>query len=296
MSLAPGGDSSGLFGTGISGSTALTGGGLALGAGGLAYLLSQGPAPLPSEFQTLTGDVPQETAEATSLEAGGQALTGQGAQALQMAQQGQLTPEQQAQLSLYHEGLSNTAEQTFASMGRNINQDTSGISAQAQIDTQVNAMAQAQIQSTIALGLGEVSAGNTMTNTGLGFQNAANSALIAAGQAQVQADTNYSNALTGVFTAIGSMVGAAGKAAVPSDAELKTDIVPIGKLGNGIGFYSFRFKWDWTPYVGVIAQEVLKTMPDAVERGDDGWLRVDYGKVGAPFMRLEDWKRSHARH
>ena len=71
-----------------------------------------------------------------------------------MAQQGQLTGPQQAQLNLYRQGLQNQAQQTYASMGRNINQDTSGISTQAHIDEQVNAMSQQQIQSTIALGLG----------------------------------------------------------------------------------------------------------------------------------------------
>lgn len=276
--------------SGLSSSSLLGLGGLGLGAAGLGLILGQGVAPLPSQYQTLQGDVPQETAEATGLEAGGAALSGQGAQALQMAQQGQLTPEQQAQLTLYQQGLQNQGIQTYAAMGRNFNQDTSAISTQGEIDTQVNAMAQQQIQTTVALGLGELSAGSNMTQEGLGFQNAANQALIAAGQAQLQLDTNYSNALTGVFSAIGSMAGAF----IKSDAALKTDIVPVGTMPNGVEVVSFRFKWHWQPYVGVIAQQVAKVMPDAVSRGDDGWLRVDYAKAGAPFMRLEDWWR-HAR-
>src|ERR1700730_7703879 len=92
-------------------------------------------------------------------------------------------------------------------MGRNINQDTSGISTQANIDTQVNAMAQQQIQSTIALGLGETSAGSNFTGQALGYENAANQALIAAGNAQVQADQAYSTALSGVFSALGTLAG-----------------------------------------------------------------------------------------
>jgi Chaperone of endosialidase len=270
-------------------------GGLALGAGGLAYMLSQGPAPLPSEFgQLTTENVPWLESGANWALGQGQQYAGAGAQALQMAQAGVLTPEQQAQLSVYSKGLENTALQEFSSMGRNPTQDTAFISAQADIDARVNAMAQQQIQSTIALGLGEVQAGSSFTGQALGFENAAKSALIAAGQAQVAQDQSYSNALTGVFSAIGSIFGMAAKAAPLSDVALKTDIHPIGRLPNGIDVISFRFKWDWQPYVGVIAQQVAKIMPDAVSRGDDGWLRVDYDKVRAPFMRLEDWKRRHA--
>lgn len=285
MSQAP--DSSG----GLSSSSMLGLGALGIGGVGLGAILAKGESPLPSEFGQLTAEVPQLQSESQTLFNTGQTFTGQGAQALEMAQAGVLTPEQKAQLGQYTQGLENTAMQQYANMGRNINQDTSGISTQADIDAKVNAMAQQQIQSTIALGLGETSAGANFSGQALGYTNAANQALIAAGQAQLQQDQNYSNALTGAFTAIGSMFGGLAKTALPlSDARLKTDIVPIGELDNGIGLYSFRYKWDWTPYVGVIAQEVQKTMPAAVLAGDDGWLRVDYAQVGAPFMTLADWK------
>lgn len=190
---------------GLSSSSALDLGALGIGAAGLGYLLSQGPSPLPSEFSELTASVPMLNAQGGTLFNEGQTFTTQGAQALDMASKGELTPEQQAQLSLYKGGLQNTAAQTYASMGRNPNQDTSFISTQGNIDTQVNAMAQAQIQSTIALGLGETSAGSTYSGEALGFESAANSALIAAGNAQIQQDQSYSNSLTGVFTALAKL-------------------------------------------------------------------------------------------
>lgn len=190
---------------GLSSSSALDLGALGIGAAGLGYLLSQGPSTLPSEFSELTASVPMLNAQGGTLFNEGQTFTTQGAQALDMASKGELTPEQQAQLSLYKGGLQNTAAQTYASMGRNPNQDTSFISTQGNIDTQVNAMAQAQIQSTIALGLGETSAGSTYSGEALGFESAANSALIAAGNAQIQQDQSYSNSLTGVFTALAKL-------------------------------------------------------------------------------------------
>lgn len=177
------------------------------GGAGLAGLFASGSDQLVPQFQQLEAQVPGLESEASTLEGEGQTFTTQGTQTLNNAAAGVLTPQQQAQLSVFQSGLTNTADQEYASMGRNPNQDTSFISTQADIDTKVNAMAQQQIQSSIALGLGQINAGSSATGQGLGFQNAADSALIAAGNAQVAADTQYSNALSGAFSAIGTILG-----------------------------------------------------------------------------------------
>lgn len=219
-------------GGGLSSSSALGLGSLAVGAGGLAAILGQGESPLPQEFSQLTNNnVPWLESSAQTLFSGGQNLTSQGADALRMAQNGQLTAPQQAQLQLFREGESNKAQQTYASMGRNINQDTSGISTQSHIDAEVNAMAQQQIQTTIALGLGETSAGNSMIGQSLSFENAANQALVQAGEAQLKQDAAYSSALTGAFSSIGQILGMAGGAAIggPVGAGIG------GTLGKSIG-------------------------------------------------------------
>lgn len=66
--------------------------------------------------------------------------------------------------------------------------------------------------------------------------------------------------------------------------------MPLGRLGNGIGLYRFRYKGDdRTAYVGVMAQEVQNVMPVAVSRGRDGYLRVDYGRLGIEFMTWDEW-------
>ena len=268
----------------------------AVGALGFGALLAQGPGQLPGQFGQLQGNVPGMEAEAGALEAQGGALVGQGTEALGMAQRGELTPEQQAQLKVYGTGLTNQARQQWAAMGRNPDEDTSFISQTANIDTQVNAMAQQQIQSSIALGLGETSAGTNLIGQGLGFSNAANQALITAGNAQIQQDKSYSDSLTSVFASVAKMAGAALPLLAASDIRLKHDIKPLGVLPNGLMAYSFRFKGDWVPYVGVIAQEVREVMPEAVSTGAGGMLYVDYGKVGMPFMTLADWKMAHERH
>jgi hypothetical protein len=214
------GDVSGPFGGGSlsssSSSGGLTGGQLggaaALGAGalGLGAILGEGESPLPSEFSTVTNtQVPWLQSAGQWAENQGQQYAGAGAQALQMAQNGVLTPQQQAQLSLYKNQLGNQTNQMFSSMGRNPNQDTTAISAAADNDAKMIAASQAMIDSTIKLGLGEGQLGSTFTGQGEADENAATNALIEAGNAQLKNDQAYNTALSGAFQAIGQIAGPA---------------------------------------------------------------------------------------
>ena len=75
-----------------------------------------------------------------------------------------------------------------------------------------------------------------------------------------------------------------------SDIRLKQDIVPLGRLDNGLELYRFRYKGsDRTAYVGVMAQEVQQVDPSAVSRGPDGYLRVNYDRLGLKFMTWKEW-------
>ena len=78
----------------------------------------------------------------------------------------------------------------------------------------------------------------------------------------------------------------ASKAAPSSDMALKENIRHEDVV-NGINIYS----WDWNekakeigvdsqPTVGVLAQEVKQTHPDAVNVGDHGYYTIDYSKLG----------------
>jgi hypothetical protein len=71
-----------------------------------------------------------------------------------------------------------------------------------------------------------------------------------------------------------------GSGFVFSDRRLKTDIVRIGSLPSGIGYYSFRYLWSPVEHVGVLAQEVLDVAPHAVAMQDNGFYAVDYGALG----------------
>jgi len=78
-----------------------------------------------------------------------------------------------------------------------------------------------------------------------------------------------------------------------SDIRAKRDIAPLARLDNGIGLYRFRYTWSDQLYVGVIAQEVASVMPDAVIRGADGYLRVDYGRLGLQLLTWDEWQAAH---
>jgi hypothetical protein len=77
-----------------------------------------------------------------------------------------------------------------------------------------------------------------------------------------------------------------------SDINLKHDVALLGHLDNGLGFYRFSYIGEDTKYVGVMAQEVQKTMPHLVSRDAEGYLRVHYGPLGVKFQTYEEWVKS----
>jgi hypothetical protein len=78
-----------------------------------------------------------------------------------------------------------------------------------------------------------------------------------------------------------------------SDIRLKRNIARVGELDSGINLYRYRYLWSDTTYVGVMAQEVAEIAPEAVRRGADGYLRVDYARLG---LRLQTWDQWAAAH
>src|SRR5580700_7052751 len=83
--------------------------------------------------------------------------------------------------------------------------------------------------------------------------------------------------------------GGRGGAGRRSDMRLKHDIVLLGRLDDGLGYYRFVYNGGHTAYVGVMAQEVWTVMPEAVTRGPDGYLRVSYDRLGLPFETYDQW-------
>jgi hypothetical protein len=78
---------------------------------------------------------------------------------------------------------------------------------------------------------------------------------------------------------------------VRSDVRLKTDVVRVGQLDNGVALYRFRYLWSSDIYVGVLAQEVLPIVPYAVIVGEDGFMRVNYDMLDTRLMTWEEWQK-----
>ena len=88
-----------------------------------------------------------------------------------------------------------------------------------------------------------------------------------------------------IFQQLAGGAGTLAKAGAFSDIRLKTEIKRVGELENGIPVY----RWKWTNEakkivgdqgtLGVLAQEILNIMPEAVSIGSDGYYQVDYGRV-----------------
>ena len=88
-------------------------------------------------------------------------------------------------------------------------------------------------------------------------------------QAYQQKNAARQNVLGGLF--------GLGSAFITSDRRAKKDIKPAGRL-MGHKLYSYTYKGDDKPQIGVMAQEVEKTRPDAV-REVGGLKQVNYGKL-----------------
>lgn len=104
-------------------------------------------------------------------------------------------------------------------------------------------------------------------------QNAYSAALNAA-NANNAASSNMWGDLFGTAASLGSAYLMSG-----SDARRKRDFRHVATLPNGVKWYSFNWR-DGTPGCGVKAQEVAMIVPSAVVEGPDGYLLVDYSRIG----------------
>jgi hypothetical protein len=76
---------------------------------------------------------------------------------------------------------------------------------------------------------------------------------------------------------------------VASDIRLKRDIARVGTLDSGLPLYRYKYLWSDQVYVGVMAQEAADVAPDAVVKGEDGYLRVNYARLGTSTKTWEQW-------
>jgi hypothetical protein len=104
--------------------------------------------------------------------------------------------------------------------------------------------------------------------------------LFAATQAQGAFDQNTYNQQVAGQNANTSGLYSLGAAALPlvfSDRRLKSNIVRLGTHPIGVGIYEYDIFGG--RQIGVMAQELMEVMPEAVHQHPSGYLMVDYGRL-----------------
>lgn len=194
---------------------------------------------------------------------------------------------------------------TAAQMAYGTGQDLGNMQFRAGQDL-ANQIANSQVQlANLASGQGQglsnifgTQAGN-LSNllTGYGGTNAqliqqlanalAGSGQQAAGQAAGLASIPGSQQTQGIIGNIANAAGGIGTAITAfSDIRMKENIQRVGKTESGTNLYAWSWKPEYRDLVdadmgmGVIAQEVMETNPEAVSVDDEtGFYKVDYSKV-----------------
>ena len=135
-----------------------------------------------------------------------------------------------------------------------------------------------QGQQFINTGLGAIGAGTPQlfdTSVGLNLGAAQRSNQLAAASANAQAKAAQQAAIMGL---IGDGAKAAATAGMMSDRRLKTDIKKVGMTDSGLPVYTYKYKGDNVVHMGVMAQDVEKVTPEAVEE-IGGFKAVNYGLI-----------------
>ena len=68
-----------------------------------------------------------------------------------------------------------------------------------------------------------------------------------------------------------------------SDRRLKENIQKIGESISGLGIYKFNYIGKAKQYIGTMADEVIKVVPEAVVKMDNGYLGVNYNLIDVDF-------------
>ena len=72
-------------------------------------------------------------------------------------------------------------------------------------------------------------------------------------------------------------------APVGSDRRLKENIQKIGESISGLGIYKFNYIGKAKQYIGAMADEVMKVVPEAVGTMSNGYLGVNYNLIDVDF-------------
>ena len=233
------------------------------------------------------------TANQAALAGNQQALSGYG-MGLQGANQAGTLGLQGAQAGLAGVGaqqagynLANTAASNLANIGgQQLGAQQNIIAAQSQAGQQQ----QTQQQNIINQAIQNYATAQQYPQQQLSFMNSMLRGLPTqqTTTATYQAAPSTVNQITGLGLAgLGAYNAFGGGAAAGSDINLKENVVLLWRADNGMGIYEFEYKPEFKDhalcghgkFIGYVAQEVEKFMPEAVFTMDNGYKAVDYNLV-----------------
>lgn len=89
----------------------------------------------------------------------------------------------------------------------------------------------------------------------------------------------FGGTVSGNLTVTGNLVGMTVRAS--SDARLKSEITPYDVSLDTLQAYKYKLKEHKGYNIGLIAQEVQKIIPEAVDKDTSGYLSLDYNAIVA---------------
>jgi hypothetical protein len=95
-------------------------------------------------------------------------------------------------------------------------------------------------------------------------------------QNYAQQNAQYGQLMGGLFSVPSAVLGGWAKSGFSSDRRKKKDITRIGWMNDGTPIYRFRYLDDPRMTIGVMAQDLLESKPDAIFIDPDGFMMVDY--------------------
>ena len=239
----------------------------------------------------LAGNAQAQQGIAQGLQGAGQA----GSQAMQGYGMGLTGANQAANIGLQGVGaqqagynLANTAASNLANIG------TQQLGAQQNViatQSQAGQQQQTQQQNILNQAIQNYATAQQYPQQQLSFMNSMLRGLPTqqTTTATYQAAPSTLNQVTGLGIAgLGAYNAFGGGAAAGSDINLKENVVLLWRADNGMGIYEFEYKPEFKDhalcghgkFIGYVAQEAEKFMPEAVLIMDNGYKAVNYDMVG----------------
>ena len=96
----------------------------------------------------------------------------------------------------------------------------------------------------------------------------------------------FRDALQIASTVVQTGMAVASPFIIKSDRSLKENIKKLGESPSGIGIYKFNYIGNAKKYIGAMADDVMKVVPEAVSTMANGFFGVNYNLIDVQFKEV----------